>query len=129
MKKIFTFLALVTLLFACNQSGNKKQVKGKDRIVCVSKEQTELMFALNQGDRIVGVDLSSTYPPDTKSITKVGYHRHFSAEGIISLDPTIVIHHNDVVPPEAKPQVTQVGIPIKVCPAAVTLNSTIANSN
>ena len=113
MKKI-SILFVIPLLFACNQFGNKNKVTGKDRIVCVSKQLTELMFALHQGDKIVGLDLTSTYPPETKNITRVGYHRHLSAEGIISLDPTIVIHQNDVAPPEVMPQIDKVGIPVKV---------------
>lgn len=123
MKKL-SILFVIPLLFACNQFGNKHKVTGKDRIVCVSKQLTELMFALHQGDKIVGLDLTSTYPPETKNITRVGYHRHLSAEGIISLDPTIVIHQNDVAPPEVMPQIAKVGIPIKVYPSAVNLDST-----
>ncbi len=123
MKKL-SILFVIPLLFACNQFGNKNKVTGKDRIVCVSKQLTELMFALHQGDKIVGLDLTSTYPPETKNITRVGYHRHLSAEGIISLDPTIVIHQNDVAPPEVMPQIDKVGIPVKVYPSAVTLDST-----
>jgi iron complex transport system substrate-binding protein len=123
MRKLF-ILSIIPFLFACNQFGKKNKVTGKDRIVCVSKQLTELMFALHQGNKIVGLDLTSTYPAETKNITKVGYHRHLSAEGIISLDPTVVIHQNDVAPPEVMPQVAKVGIPVKVYPAAVTLDST-----
>lgn len=123
MKKIL-ILSVLPFLFACKQFGKKNQVEGKDRIVCVSKQLTELLFALHQGNKIVGLDLTSTYPPETKDITRVGYHRHLSAEGIISLDPTVVVHQNDVAPPEVMPQVQKVGIPVKVYPAAVTLDST-----
>jgi len=123
MKKLF-LVFLIPFLFGCGQFGNKNKVAGKDRIVCVSKQLTELMFALHQGNKIVGLDLTSSYPPETKNITKVGYHRHLSAEGIISLDPTIVIHQNDVAPPEVMPQIAKVGIPIKVYPAATNLDST-----
>jgi iron complex transport system substrate-binding protein len=123
MKKLFIVL-LVPFFFGCDQFGNRNKVAGKDRIVCVSKQLTELMFALHQGNKIVGVDLTSTYPPETKNITKVGYHRHLSAEGIISLDPTLVIHQNDVAPPEVMPQIGKVGIPIRVYPPAVNLDST-----
>lgn len=124
MRKLFILLAAASFLFACNQFGKKKDTAGKDRIVCVSKQLTELMFALHQGNKIVGVDLTSTYPPDTKSITKVGYHRHLSSEGIISLDPTVVIHQGDVAPPEVMTQIKKVGIPVKVYPHAVTIDST-----
>jgi iron complex transport system substrate-binding protein len=123
MKKLFPVF-LIPFFFACNQFGNKNKTGDKDRIVCVSKQLTELMFALNQGRKIVGVDLTSTYPPETKNITKVGYHRHLSAEGIVSLDPTIVIHQNDVAPPEVMPQINKVGIKVRVYPSAATLDST-----
>ena len=123
MRKTLIIVTVFSLL-ACDQLGKKNKVTGKDRIVCVSKQLTELMFALHPGDKIVGLDLTSTYPPETKDITKVGYHRHLSAEGIISLDPTVVIHQNDVAPPEVMPQVAKVGIPIKVYPAAATIDST-----
>lgn len=124
MKNFLLLLTIVPLLFSCNQFGKKNKVTGKDRIVCVSKQLTELMFALHRGDKIVGLDLTSTYPAETKNITKVGYHRHLSAEGIISLDPTVVIHQNDVAPPEVMPQIAKVGIPIKVYPSATTIDST-----
>ena len=73
MKKLFV-LAILPFLFACSQFGNKNKVVGKDRIVCVSKQLTELMFALHQGDKIVGLDLTSTYPPETKNIENSNNH-------------------------------------------------------
>jgi iron complex transport system substrate-binding protein len=101
-----------------------KKTDGRDRIVCVSKQLTELLFALHQGGKIVGLDLTSSYPEETKKITKVGYHRHLNAEGIISLEPSVVIHQNDVAPVEVMKQVQEVGIPVRVYPPAATLDST-----
>ena len=123
MKKIIILLAAV-LIFGCNHFGKKKEVAGADRIVCVSKQLTEIMFALHQGDKIIGLDLTSSYPEETKEITKVGYHRHLNAEGIISLDPTVVIHQGDVAPEQVMDQLKQVGVPVKVYPAAKTIDGT-----
>src|SRR6476646_6118287 len=101
MKKITIIIIIATLVISCDQFGDKnKKNGGKDRIVCCSKQLTEIMYALHQGGKIVGLDLTSSYPPETKDVTKVGYHRHLSAEGIISLDPTAVIHQGDVAPAE-----------------------------
>lgn len=123
MQKIFLFLTATFLLVGC-RFGNKENSKGKDRIVSVSKQLTELLFALHQGDKIVGVDLSSTYPPEAQKRTTVGYHRLLNAEGIISLDPSVVVHQGDVAPANVMPQLQQVGIPVNVYPAANTLDST-----
>jgi iron complex transport system substrate-binding protein len=123
MKIKFLLIGIAVLLFSCGRFGNQKKQGGKDRIVCVSKQMTEFLFALGQGDKIVGIDLTSTYPPETKNLTTVGYHRHLSAEGIISLDPTVVIHQGDVAPPSVMPQIEKVGIPVKQYPAGSTLDS------
>jgi iron complex transport system substrate-binding protein len=124
MKKI-TIVIVVTLLISCGQFGEKnKKTEGKDRIVCCSKQLTEIMYALHQGGKIVGLDLTSSYPPETKDVTKVGYHRHLSAEGIISLNPTEVIHTGDVAPPNVMPQLEKVGVPVKLYPNGSTIDST-----
>lgn len=115
---------MVALLVGCNQFGKKNETAGADRIVCVSKQLTEIMFALHQGSKIVGLDLTSTFPPETRNITKVGYHRHLSAEGIISLDPTVVIHQGDVAPQAVMEQLQKVGVRTKQYPAAKTIEET-----
>ena len=114
---------MALLLTGCGRFGNKNNKGGKARLVSVSKQMTEFLFALNQGDKIVGIDLTSTYPPETKNITTVGYHRHLSAEGIISLDPTLVIHQGDVAPANVMPQLVAVGIPVKQYPAGSSFDS------
>jgi iron complex transport system substrate-binding protein len=124
MKKIILFIIVAFTFFGCGRFANKKKSGGKDRIVCVSKQLTELLFALHQGDKIVAVDLSSTYPPEATKLTTIGYHRMLSAEGIISLDPSVVVHQGDVAPPNVMQQVGSVGIPIKVYPAAPSIDST-----
>jgi iron complex transport system substrate-binding protein len=122
MKNVFLLVAVAFLFTSCDRFG-KKNKGGKDRIVCVSKQLTEFLFALHQGDKIVGIDLTSTYPPETKKITTVGYHRHLSTEGIISLDPTVVIHNGDVAPANVMPDLKMVGIPIKLYPVGSTIDS------
>jgi iron complex transport system substrate-binding protein len=123
MKQVSILLFIGLALAGCGRFGEKKAVAGGDRIVCVSKQLTEYLFALHQGDKIVGIDLTSTYPAETKKLTTVGYHRHLSAEGIISLEPTLVVHQGDIAPESVMPQVTKVGIPVKVYPSAGTLDS------
>ncbi|HEX2606616.1 MAG TPA: ABC transporter substrate-binding protein [Flavisolibacter sp.] len=123
MKQIVWIFFAGLLLAGCGRFGKKATGDGKERIVCVSKQMTEFLFALHQGDKIVGIDLTSTYPSETKKLTTVGYHRHLNAEGIISLEPTVVIHQGDVAPPTVMPQLEKVGLNIKKYPAGSTLDS------
>ncbi len=52
---------------------------------------TEIVAALGLGDRIVGVDVTSTYPPAMAALPKVGHDRNVKAEGVLSLQPDLVI--------------------------------------
>jgi len=116
-KKVLLLLALLTITIAsCGRFANKEEAntkKGPDRIVCVSKQLTEFMFAVGAGDKLVGVDLSSTYPPEAQKLVTVGYHRMLSSEGIISLNPTLVIHNGGIAPESVITQLEKVGIPMK----------------
>jgi len=118
-------LVLACVLSSCDRfrSGPTPQAQG-ERIVCVSKQLTEMLFDLGAGGHIVGVDLSSTYPPEATKLPTVGYHRLLSAEGITSLHPTVVFHDGNVAPDAVLKQLTEVGIPIREFRADNTIEGT-----
>lgn len=121
-----TFLPILSIFFfaSCNLSHNKEDDPTKDiRIVSLSKHLTEMVFALGKGHDLVGVDLSSSYPDSAKLITKVGYHRALNPEGIIALNPDLVIHSNDIGPDNVLPQITKAGLKIKAFGGANTIDS------
>jgi iron complex transport system substrate-binding protein len=93
------------------------------RIVCLSKHLTEMVFALGKGHDIVAVDLSSTYPDSAKLLKTVGYHRALSPESIISMDPDLVIHSNDIGPENVLSQITKAGLHVKAFGGANTIDS------
>jgi heme transport system substrate-binding protein len=130
---LFSTIVFALLFNSCGRFGNKggdTSKKDSTRIVCASKQLTELIFALGQGDKIVGVDLSSTYPPETKNITTVGYHRMLNAEGIISLRPTAFIYNggadNSIGPDNVIPQLQKVGVTVVQFKSAETIEDTKA---
>jgi len=98
--------------------------EGKLRIVCVSKQLNEIIFAVGGDTALVGVDISSTYPEAAKKITTVGYHRALSGEGIISLNPTAVWHDGNIAPPQVIDQIKKVGIPMREFNGGSTIDST-----
>lgn len=118
---------LISVLSACGRFGNKQTESSKTyttRIVCVSKQLNEMIYALGAGDKLVGIDLSSTYPPEIQKLPNVGYHRLLSAEGIISLNPTVVFHDGNIAPDNVIPQLEKVGIPIKQFHSPSSFDST-----
>jgi iron complex transport system substrate-binding protein len=125
MKRIIWAAMPVILFFtACGRFRNKEVDGKKDlRIVCLSKHLTEMVFALGKGHDIVAVDLSSTYPDSAKLLKTVGYHRALSPESIISMNPDLVIHSNDIGPENVLPQIKKAGLNIKVFGGANTIDS------
>ncbi|MBL0152766.1 MAG: hypothetical protein IPP93_04475 [Chitinophagaceae bacterium] len=62
MKKLAWLLSCMLLMAACGRFGKKESgAKGEQRIVCLSKQLTEMMFAIGEGHNIVACDLSSTF--------------------------------------------------------------------
>ncbi|RYY97418.1 MAG: ABC transporter substrate-binding protein, partial [Chitinophagaceae bacterium] len=55
MKKYLLLIMTASVLLPACGGGEKRVAKGgKDRLVCVSKQLTEFLFALHQGEKIVG---------------------------------------------------------------------------
>lgn len=69
------------------------------RIVSIGGPVTEIVYALGAGAHVVGVDTSSTYPEAATQLPQVGYQRRLSAEGVLSLQPDVVLATSDAGPP------------------------------
>jgi iron complex transport system substrate-binding protein len=117
-------LALLGLFASCGRFGNREAGGTNNmRIVCLSKQLTEMVFALGEGHHLVAVDLSSTYPDSAKLLKTVGYHRALSPESIIAMNPDLVIHSNDIGPETVLPQITKAGLHIQAFGGANTVDS------
>lgn len=114
------------LLAVAACSGASDAANQAQRVVCVSKQINEFMFAIGAQNVIVGRDLTSVYPPEIKNITSVGYHRALSAEGIISLKPTMFLTDGNFGPDEVTAQLQKVGIPIVTLKPGGTPDSAMA---
>ncbi len=117
MKRIFIFtvFAVAAICIGCDRFANKPTATSAgNRVVVISPIYNEIIWALGAQDHVVGVDLSSTFPPEIKHATTVGYHRALSAEGILSLHPdAILTSENNIGPPPVVEQIQQLNIPLK----------------
>jgi len=64
---------------------------GPQRVICMSPAVTEIVFALGQGDRVVGVSQSSEYPPEAREKQDCGGFINPNAEMLVSLRPDLII--------------------------------------
>ena len=84
------------------------------RIVSVGGAITETLFALGAQGDLVGVDTTSLYPEAAKKLPSVGYQRTLSAEGVLSLAPTLLLATEDAGPPAVLRQIEAARVPIHV---------------
>src|SRR5438477_10845460 len=105
--------ALISVI-SCSRFHNAPTDSKDARFVVISPIYNEIIWALGAQDRVVGVDLSTTYPPEIKKVQTVGYHRALSAEGILSLHPTAIIHDGNIGPPNVVQQLQSLNIPMKM---------------
>ena len=109
----------VALLAAC---GNDN-ASSSNRVVSVSKQINEFIYDIGAEKNLVGRDLTSIYPAQITRLPSVGYHRALSAEGVISLRPTLFLTDGNVGPDAVLEQLRKVGIPVTVLAPGTTLDS------
>jgi iron complex transport system substrate-binding protein len=99
-------------------------VRDVSRIVPLNGDIAETVFTLGLGANVVGVDLSATYPPRRVApLPKIGYQRTLSAEGILSLRPTVVIGTPSAGPPEVLAQLRTAGATVVIIPEFKNLDA------
>ncbi|GAB2726775.1 helical backbone metal receptor [Melaminivora jejuensis] len=87
------------------------------RVVSVGGAITEIIYALGAGGALVGVDSTSTYPPEATRQPVVGYARALSSEGILALAPALVVASEEAGPPLVLRQLQGAGVPVQVLAA------------
>jgi iron complex transport system substrate-binding protein len=71
------------------------------RILSLGGDVTEILYDLGQSDKVVAVDTTSQFPASAlKEKKSVGYLRALSAEGVLSVNPTLIIASEQAGPPE-----------------------------
>ncbi len=88
---------LAALLLPFATSGSQPE-----RIVSIGGAATEIVWALGAGDRVVAVDLSSTWPEEVRNLPQVGYVRSVSPEGVLSMRPDLIVATGALGPPAAR---------------------------
>ncbi len=112
--QLLVLVMALSLLTGCGRfRRNTTAAVAPQRIVCIGEQYNEMIYALGAEANLVGVDYSSTYPPQIKNLPTVGYHRALSAEGILSLHPTLIIHDNNIGPDAVVRQLQALHVPMK----------------
>ncbi|HWV30244.1 MAG TPA: ABC transporter substrate-binding protein [Dyadobacter sp.] len=83
------YICLLLILFTAG-TGHAKAL----RIVSANGTLSEILAGLGLEKQLVGVDVTSTYPASLDKIPKIGHNRSIAAEGILALNPDVIIYTN-----------------------------------
>ena len=105
--------AFFIALISSRAIANVDNPSSYQRIVSAGGSITEILYALELGDRIVAVDSSSMYPESATRLPKVGYFRSLGAEGVLSLNPDLLVTARGAGPENVLRQIQYAGVPVK----------------
>lgn len=92
--------------------GRQIRIADSRRIISIGGAITEILYAMGLDDRIIGVDITSLFPPQAlKEKPNVGYMRQLSPEGVLGLGPTLVLATDGSGPKEAVAVLEQASVP------------------
>jgi iron complex transport system substrate-binding protein len=91
------------------------------RTVAIGGAITEILYALGFEDRVAGVDSTSLYPPAAlRDKPNVGYMRQLSAEGVLGLNPSLVLAMQGSGPKETMEILEATNVPLVLVPEVLT---------
>lgn len=69
-----------------------------ERIISAGSSVTELIYALGASDQLIAADSTSRALVSRDEIPLVGYHRQLSPEGLLALEPSVIIGSDEMGP-------------------------------
>ena len=101
--------AVLAIAFLAPAMGEAADTKAS-RIVAIGGSVTEIVYALGEEARLVGRDSTSVYPTEALKLPDTGYIRALSPEGVLSLNPDLILALDGAGPPPALETLKAAGI-------------------
>lgn len=131
----FSFLTLSLAQLSWAEGSLSAQAEGSlssgaegstKRVVSIDGAITEIVYALGQENRLVGIDTTSVFPAQARELPNVGYMRALSGEGILSLNPSLVIASEEAGPKKVLDNLKQAGLNIEIIPSERSIGGVMA---
>ena len=119
-------VAAIVLSLAPVSNGTAADKLDTTRLVAVGGDVTEIIYALDEQDRLIARDSTSMYPEAVTKLPDVGYMRALSPEGILAMNPTAIIAIEGSGPPEALNVLKNASVPFETVPNAYTREGILA---
>jgi iron complex transport system substrate-binding protein len=102
LPRLTCFAAILAAIVALAPAARGEPARDTSRIVSIGGAVTEILYALGLEQRIVAVDSTSHYPPQAlREKRNVGYFRALSPEGVLGLNPSLILAIEGAGPKQA----------------------------
>jgi len=95
-----------------------------ERIITAGSALSETVCALGDCHKIIATDKTSFFPVELQQLPMIGYRNGISAEGILSLKPTLVIAEKDYVEQAVLDQLSASGVRLVIVDRKLNFNDT-----
>ncbi|THV26557.1 heme/hemin ABC transporter substrate-binding protein [Glycomyces paridis] len=103
-------------------TGEAVTIDSAEAIVPLSGSLSEIVFTLGLGDRVVARDITATFE-QAADLPVVSHGHDISAEGVLSLQPDLILAETSSGPDTALDQIEAAGVPIVVFEPATGIDS------
>lgn len=130
--KIAISVALLTAFFGAgvalwvSSSTAEQVVNPHANVLSIGGSVTEIAYALGQGHRLVARDTTSSYPKQANDLPDVGYMRALSPEGVLSVNPKLILSEEGAGPKETIDILEAADIPFIIIPEAFSRDGVVA---
>jgi len=100
------------ILSACNTGTKEKNslISDSTKIVSLNGSVSEVLAGLGLEKQIVGTDITSNYPEALKAKPKIGHNKNINAEGVLALQPSLIVGVKKEVSPALIAQFKAAGV-------------------
>ncbi|HSH72743.1 MAG TPA: ABC transporter substrate-binding protein [Methylophilaceae bacterium] len=112
MTKVMSYPRLFSVVMTLSLSFSSLSAQAAERLLTIGGAVTEIVYALGKGDEIIANDITSYYPEAANKVPKVGYMRTLSAEGLLSMRPTLIIADAGAGPLNVLEQIRSAGVKV-----------------
>lgn len=128
-----TLLTLTLFCWACqpeetsNAAAQEDQAEKKEvRIISLSGMLTEVIAELGYAEKIVGRDVTSTYPEALQEIPNLGHVSQLNVEAILALKPTLIlVEDSQLKQSKALLQIDDANVKIVGIPTSTDFNNAV----
>ncbi len=92
---IIHFVFILAILCSCQSRETKKETVTQNKIISIGGAVTETLYALDLGNNIQAVDVTSTFPETVHALPKLGHVSNISFEALLNYEPDVVVATQD----------------------------------